>query len=397
MRFVSVLIVLLSMLEGSSPASELVEIWKLDLDSQDRNHEAAACAFDGSDTLLLTRSSSHEFREVAFTTRRIDPRGAVREETVLAKWEPSKSVGVGLACGMFANVTDPATKAPGLIITGRFRPGGISTIQRFSDKGALEWTEPLPGGELTVYLDAVPFQDGYLLTGVSGTSGVAVAVDSIGQKRWAAVGKKRTKTSKAAPLKDGSVALLSHSFEKTGVDNSSRLTMCDSRGKVLHEVSLEGTAEKRRVNPLTGEIEDDSWLVGTLPGDRILVVKTLSPEGKQSELVGEIYDATLKRLETVDFSAVIEGWGAVHSVGALGESEIYIIGEHGKAITVASASLGGRLRSKLRAEPPPGAYGTKAWTDGRQRLCVFVDRVQKSARRDLIRFGTVYMFQASMP
>lgn len=392
------ILVLVAGMASSGRAGELVQRGKFEADPGMRHHEAAACAFHGDRVDFLMRTSDSDYRNVAFVLRQLDGDGKVREETTLAAWEPNAAAGVGLACGLFPEWVDPATRMPGLVVSGRLRPGGDSTLQRYRRDKTLEWTERLPGGELTVYLDSRPYREGFLLGGLSGTSGVVVAVDRVGQKKWSQVTGSRTRTSRVMALSDDSVITLTHSFEKRGPDNGSRLTLVDSTGHKVKEALLDGTAGQRRANPLTGEILDDSWLVGPWPDDQVLVIKAQTPAPGRPVLVsGEFFDSTLKSVGTIDLQSVVSGWSAVHSAQQLNETSLVLIGEHEQSIAVAVVSREGRRLAGHRAAAPPGTYGTKAWTDEHGQLALFVDRLQRSSERELVRFGTLYLFRWNEP
>jgi len=162
-------------------AQELKQLWKMELGSDGREDQVCACEFAGNNVLVLRRSKRATGKNVVFDWSIADDQGAV---TPLSKqnWPAEKACGGVFGYGVFPDSQEPQGSFTSI---GRLVPDGLTVVQHFSANGEVEWTEEVPGGELLLIQDAIRFDSGYLLSGMFGVRASCIAIDRVGQRRWA--------------------------------------------------------------------------------------------------------------------------------------------------------------------------------------------------------------------
>jgi len=370
-----------------SAADELKQLWEFEYASPDQNDEACAYGFDGDNAIVLGRSSNIHQRNVVFSTRTISDDGTSTENT-LAEWPAKKRCGRLFEYGVFPSVADPTTGEPGLIVAGRLVPGDIPVLQRFSDKGTLEWTEPLPVGPIFSCRHITAFDNGFLLAGRG-----CVSVDLVGQKRWVVSDKQRyRRAKKVVVLSDQSVVILSVPLAKLGKDLTPNLTVCSRNGEKLKEVSL----SEIKIKPISAILgtQQIAWLAGPFKNDQIILAyaEPMNSDEKLPNVV-TIYDSKLENSRVIQLDDFFDQWRGIISVGRLDNNRFYAIGgRHDKKMGIAICTLDGQVLCAAQVKVPDLCVDIKVWTDGESRLCMFLRTIIHDPF-GFLQQGTLYGFR----
>jgi len=83
-------------------------------------------------------------------------------------------------------------------------------------------------------------------------------------------------------------------------------------------------------------------------------------------------------------------WVGVAEVGRLDSERFYVLGGREGNLELAIFSIDGKVLSSSKVVPPRNCFGGKVWTNGDNRLCLFLKTIDSET---IVKSGILYGFE----
>ena len=103
-----------------------------------------------------------------------------------------------------------------------------------------------------------------------------------------------------------------------------------------------------------------------------------------------LFDKNLVEVNSQPDDSAFAGWEGVAEVGRLDSERFYVLGGRGGNIELAICSIDGKVLSSSEIVPLRNCFGAKVWTNGDNRLCLFLKTIDSEK---FVKSGILYGFE----